>query len=105
MSGEKKPWQLEFQVGREPHTANETDPVTDPVNAYVYALLIQLKDGSKSTSELLASMGFSHRKSFRDTYLNPALDAGLIERTIPDKPNSRLRRYRLTDAGGRAIEQ
>ena len=81
-----------------------TDPVTDPVNQYVYALLVQLRQGPKSTSELLVDMHLSHRKSFRDTYLNPALEANLIERTIPDKPNSRLQRYRLTEAGRRAID-
>jgi ATP-dependent DNA helicase RecG len=27
------------------------------------------------------------------------LQAGLIEPTLPDKPNSRLQQYRLTDRG------
>ncbi len=31
--------------------------------------------------------------------LNPAMNAGLIKMTIPDKPNSRLQQYRLTDTG------
>ena len=39
-------------------------------------------------------LGLSHRPTFRKNYLQPALDAGLIERTLPDKPNSRLQKYR-----------
>ena len=37
--------------------------------------------------------------NFRRLYLGPALEAGLIEMTLPDKPNSRLQKYRLTPKG------
>ena len=50
-------------------------------------------------TELQAAMGLSDRKHFRTEYLDPALRAGLIERTIPDKPKSRLQKYRLTERG------
>ena len=39
------------------------------------------------------------REHFRKDYLAPALTTGLAEMTIPDKPNSRLQKYRLTDKG------
>ena len=39
-----------------------------------------------------------HCDSFMDTYPQPALDAGLIEMAIPQKPTSRLQKYRLTPA-------
>lgn len=39
------------------------------------------------------------RKSFRARYLKPALEQGLIEMTIPNKPNSRLQKYALTAQG------
>ncbi|MDO4851153.1 MAG: hypothetical protein Q4A93_04760 [Actinomycetota bacterium] len=44
--------------------------------------------------ELMDAMGFSERSTFRKNYLRPALESGLIERTIPDKPNSRNQKYR-----------
>jgi hypothetical protein len=37
----------------------------------------------------------SDRKSFRERYLLPALKAGLVEMTLPDKPKSRLQKYRI----------
>lgn len=49
--------------------------------------------------ELLKLTGRSDRTKFRDQILNPLLVAELIEMTIPDKPNSRLQKYRLTEKG------
>ena len=44
-------------------------------------------------------VGLKDREHFRKTYLLPAINAGLIEMTIPDKPKSRLQKYRLTEKG------
>jgi hypothetical protein len=48
---------------------------------------------------LQTALGLSDRKSFRERYLKPALEAGLIEMTIPEKPQSRLQKYKLTLLG------
>ena len=50
-------------------------------------------------SELLAMAGRTNRTKFRDQVLNPLIDTGLIEMTIPDKPRSPKQRYRTTPAG------
>jgi hypothetical protein len=52
-----------------------------------------------SREELQALLKLSDRHNFKKLYLLPALQGGLIERTIPDKPNSRLQKYRLTATG------
>ena len=69
---------------------NSTSQVTDRVRA----LLDVLGDRELSAMELMNSLGLSHRHTFRQNYLNPALEAGLIERTIPNKPTSRLQKYK-----------
>ena len=49
--------------------------------------------------ELMMRTGRSDRTKFKQQVLNPLLEDGLIEMTIPDKPNSRLQKYRLTEKG------
>ncbi len=49
--------------------------------------------------DLMAVTGRTDRTKFRHQVLNLLLTAGLIEMTIPDKPTSRLQKYRLTDKG------
>ncbi len=46
-----------------------------------------------------------HLVHFRLAYLQPALRAGLIAMTIPDKPRSSRQRYRLTPAGRRYLRR
>jgi len=39
----------------------------------------------------------------RDQVLRPLFDAGLLEMTIPDKPRSWKKQYRITEAGRAAV--
>ena len=48
---------------------------------------------------MLAFMGLSDRTKFRRKYIRPLLEAGILELTIPDKPNSQNQKYRLTAKG------
>lgn len=47
-------------------------------------------------TEPMDELGLSDKKNFRTLYLNPALEAGFVERTIPDKPRSSKQKYRRT---------
>ena len=86
-----------------PHPTPQVAPqVTPQVTPEVRGLLA-LCDGPRSRGELQALLGLKDIKHFRLAYLQPALEAGLIEMTLPDKPNSRLQQYRLTPGGLRVI--
>ena len=56
-------------------------------------------DTPRSRSELLAAIGLADAYGNYRRHLLPLVEKGYLARTIPDKPNSRLQRYRLTDAG------
>lgn len=53
----------------------------------------------QSIASMMAVVGRSNRTKFRDQVLNPLLESGLIEMTIPDKPTSSKQRYRITEKG------
>ena len=82
-----------------------TDQVVDQVSDQVAALIQAVSTGVAGSSELMKSLGLSHRPTFRNNYLNPALEGGWIERTQPDSPHSPTQRYRLTDQGGRWLKK
>ena len=57
-----------------------------------------------SFGEMLAFMGLTDRTKFRRKYIHPLLEAGILEQTIPDKPNSQNQKYQLTAKGLELID-
>lgn len=55
--------------------------------------LVKFCEEPKSQKDMMSFLGVSHRANFRNLYLQPLLDAGLLAMTIPDKPTSRYQKY------------
>jgi hypothetical protein len=81
----------------------KTPHVTEQVTEQVTRLVALFPEAPASTGELMNLLALLHRPSFLYAYLQPALDGEYIERTVPDKPQSRLQRYRLTQKGKKII--
>ena len=64
------------------------------INSYI-AKLLDVMDYNipMSIKEIMEKLGLKSRSSFMKTYLNPALEQGLIKMTIKDKPTSKNQRY------------
>ena len=79
-------------------TGQVVDQVTGQVTGQVVGqvMLPDLIDYCKlprTRAELQDYCGLSGRSNFREKYLNPLLQRGLIKMTIPDKPNSKNQKY------------
>lgn len=76
---------------------------------------VELSDTQSLVLEALAGKALSRKEIFNaigissDTrafkrHIQPLLTGGLIEMTVPAKPNSKLQKYRLTQGGKEAIK-
>jgi hypothetical protein len=83
-----------------PSQQDDAGQVTPQVEALLRVIYTEL-----SRDDLQARLGLADRENFRLLYLLPKLNAKLIERTIPDKPNSRLQKYRLNAKGRVLLDQ
>jgi len=61
-------------------------------------ILNQCKE-ERPIGDLMEIAKRTDRTKFRNQVLNPLLNAGLLEMTIPDKPRSSKQKYRLTEKG------
>ncbi|HEX7407396.1 MAG TPA: hypothetical protein VF515_07060 [Candidatus Binatia bacterium] len=48
---------------------------------------------------IMTELGLKHWKTFQANYLAPLMAMDILERTIPEKPRSRMQRYKTTEAG------
>lgn len=75
------------------------DIITDTRNHYnhinnqITELMKVIDSYPQSATELMEKLNLKSRLGFRKNYLQPALDAGLIGMTEPDKPTSKNQRY------------
>ena len=62
-------------------------------------MLLSCREDSKSGQELLNVAGYETRTGNFKRSLDKLLQAAMLEMLIPDKPNSRMQKYRLTAKG------
>ena len=84
--------QVEHQVQ---HQVEHQVEITDTQ----HAILSSLENKSLSRKEIFAGIGMKGDSRSFKRIVEPLIDAGLVERTVPDKPRSSLQKYRLTDKG------
>jgi ATP-dependent DNA helicase RecG len=94
VDSKKRVTQIREQVGEQ---------VREQVNEQVQAILGAAEQMPRSKRELLEAAGLASAYLNYKRHLLPLLEQDLIERTIPEKPNSRLQKYRLTEKGRKLI--
>lgn len=83
-------------------TPQVTPEVTGEVTGEVIPLLMALNT-PLSRKALQEKLGLKGQANFRERYLEPVLNAELVEMTQPNSPKSPTQKYRLTERGKRKV--
>jgi hypothetical protein len=76
------------------HHGSAFGTTIDQVTDQVRKLLGLMDDRYWTVQELMTQLALSHRPTFHQNYLRPALEAGLIVMKYPDSPRSPKQQYR-----------
>lgn len=83
----------------------KTKDLTAQVTAQVIAQVVLYCREPRATKEIMGILELKHWKTFRSNYLQPLLDDGWLEMTVPDKPTSSKQKYRLTVKGRKLLAE
>jgi Fic family protein len=72
---------------------SDTQAHIDHIDIRVRRLMEVLETYPQSAAELMERIGMRSRDNFRNNYLRPAIEAGLVMLTEPNKPTSKNQRY------------
>ena len=81
-----------------------TKLVTKSVTKLVTKLIDFLEE-EKTREQIFSFLGIGNQTKNFNTNIKPLIDNGLLELTIPFKPNSRLQKYRLTEKGKKLLKK
>ena len=82
----------EVSGGSKNTAVSTTNPASE--NTFAKKLVNVLGNEVLTTNEIMLRLGMTHKPTFRKNYLNPAIEMGLVEMTVPGKPRSRYQKYR-----------
>jgi Fic family protein len=86
---------IETTLGQNSEALNRTtDQATDQATDQVRQLLAVMNDRYWTVPAMMTQLGLSHKPTFRQNYLNPALAAGLIVMQYPESPRHPKQQYR-----------
>lgn len=77
-----------------------TDQATPQASGQVEERFIPLLEyclEPRTTAEMMQYVALKDRKSFREAWLSPLLQAGLLTMTLPDKPSSPKQKYQTME--------
>ncbi len=80
-------------------TGEVAGEVSEQVGEQVRSMLLACSDDPKSKADMLKAAGLAPAYLNYKRHLQRLLAADLVERAIPEKPTSRLQKYRLTQKG------
>ena len=82
-------YNLEGDTHQVIHQVTHQDSALSAVSTQILTFCIE----PKFKKELALFCGFKDLRNFTLNYINPLLDSGLLEMTVPDKPKSKNQKY------------
>lgn len=77
--------------------SSEQDRTQDRTQVSTREKILAFCSSPHSKTEIVDHCGYKNTKGFTARYLKPLLESGLLQMTIPGKPNSRSQKYVAVD--------